>query len=260
MKTIIGIALLFISLAFLSCEKFDITLNNNGIESKNNMEGKSGSMARIIVKGDYAYAVNNTSLKVIDIADPENPNYIRSVEIGFGIETIYPFKNYLFIGSSSGMFIYGLTNPENPEYLSEFEHITACDPVIANDSIAFVTLRNNIVCNRWNELKQIDIINVKDVQNPFLINSYTPDFDPYGLDRDDTHLFVCNGDKGLTIYHINKMIDGEKSMVNRISDIDAFDAIIWQGKLFIIGELGFYQYDFSDIMDIRLISSILKNQ
>lgn len=242
---------------------FACSKDSDGVtmDSKSPSDGKSGSTARIVIKGDYLYAVDNNSLKVVNISTPSNPTYIRTVEIESGIETIYPFKDYLFIGSNIGMYVYGLTDPTNPKQLSYFQHMTACDPVIANDTLAFVTLRNNEICNRWQETREIDVINIQNITSPYLEMRYMTSAYPYGLDMVDSLLFVCHGADGLVVYDINKMLNGSfNAEVTSINGIDAFDAIIWQNKLFVIGESGFYQYDYSDIHNISLISSILKNQ
>ncbi len=254
-----NIIIIIVALGFVvSCSKDS---NESISDSKNATEGKSGSTARIVIKGDYLYAVDNNSLKVVDISTPSNPTYIRTVAIEQGIETIYPFKDYLFIGSNIGMYAYGLTDPTNPQQLSYFQHITACDPVIANDSLAFVTLRNNEVCNRWQDTRQIDIINIENISNPYLENTYFTSSYPYGLDMLDTLLFVCHGTDGVKVYDIPKMLQGYNNVeISSITGLTAFDAIIWQNKLFIIGESGFYQYDYSNIYNIKLISSILKHQ
>lgn len=259
MKKNIFAIIILVALGFVvGCSKSDGAMDSN---TKNSTDGKSGSTARIVIKGDYLYAVDNSSLKVVDISSPSNPNYIRTVDIGFGIETIYPFKDYLFIGSNIGMYIYGLSDPSNPKQLSQFEHITACDPVIANDSLAFVTLRNNEVCNRFTDTREIDVINIKDVLHPYSQIVYYPQTYPYGLDMTDTVLFVCHGEDGLVAYNINRMLMGYgNAEISSITGINAFDAILWQNKLFVIGEDGFYQYDYSDIKNISLISSILKTQ
>ncbi|MCF8299107.1 MAG: hypothetical protein K9J13_16280, partial [Saprospiraceae bacterium] len=213
-------------------------------------EGKSGSTARIIVKGNYIYAIDNNSLKVIDISIPDNPNYIRTVDVGFGIETIYPFKDYLFIGSTTGMFIYSLSNPENPTQLSQFEHLTSCDPVIANDSLAFVTLRYNEVCRGVEDVKQINVIDITSVTHPNLIRSYTTAEYPYGLDMEGNRLYVCHGNQGVVIYDINKMMSYQAAEIGSITGITAYDAVFFNNILFVIGESGFYQYDYSDFNNI----------
>ena len=259
MKNSTIVVSLIIALGFLiSCSKAD-----SEVMGKNSPDGKSGSTARITIKGDYLYAVDNSSLKVVNISDPSNPTYIGTEEIGFGIETIYPFKDYLFIGSNIGMYIYGLTDPAHPKRLSEFQHITACDPVIANDTLAFITLRNNNICNRWTDTREIDVVNIKDIMNPFMETIYYTQGYPHGLDMLDTLLFVCQGTNGVVVYDINKIMQGQgNAKVSSITgfDLNVFDAIIWQNKLFVIGESGFYQFDYTDIHNIKLISSILTGQ
>lgn len=258
MKKIIIPIIILVALGFgYSCSKSDMAVTT---DSKSVTDGKGGSTARITIKGDYLYAVDNSSLKVVDISTPSNPNFVKSIDIGFGIETIYPFKDYLFIGSNIGMYAYSLSDPSNPTQLFQFEHITSCDPVIANDTFAFVTLRNNEICNRWSETRQIDVINIQDMNNPFLQMTYFTQAYPYGLDMEGNHLFVCHGEDGLTVYDINKILMGSGAAeISTISGINAFDAIIWHNTLFVIGESGFYQYDYSDIQNIKIISSILTN-
>lgn len=251
--------IILIMIFAFSCSKMDSGLSEGGKSSPT--DGKSGSTARIVVKGDYLYAIDNNSLKVIDISTPDNPNYIKTVDVGFGIETIYPFKEYLFIGSTTGMYIYSLANPESPSQLSQFEHITSCDPVIANDSFAFVTLRYNEVCRGWQDVRQIDVINITSVTQPHLINSYTTDDYPYGLDLDSNRLYVCHGDAGIVIYDVNKLKSyGGNAEIGSISGITAYDAVFYNNILFVIGESGFYQYDYSNFNNITQISSILAGQ
>lgn len=231
------------------------------VDSKSS-SGKSGSTARITIVGDYLYAVDNTTLKSVDISNPADPNLVNEVEIGFGIETIYPFKGNLFLGSVFGMYIYDISNPSSPTQVSEFWHATACDPVIANDTLAFVTLRNNEVCGRPVDTKEIQIINIEDMEYPYLQKTYFTDNYPYGLDMIEDYVFVCHGDAGVTAYDIYKLSDPayyNKADVATIGGITAYDAIFYNNKLFVIGESGFYQYDYSDINNIQLISSILTN-
>jgi len=257
-KYYIAITFIFILLTAIvvSCSKE----GDASIDGKNAPDGKSGSTARITIKGNYIYAVDNSSLNVIDISTPGDPQYIRRIEIGFGIETIYPFKEYLFIGSNMGMFIYSLAQPDNPVQLSAFEHITACDPVIANDTLAFVTLRNNEVCRMWQDTRQLDIIDITNITQPFLIKSYNTTDYPYGLDLLDNYLFVCYAEGGVVVYDIKKLLDNNPAEISQITGINAYDVILYQNILFIIGESGFYQYDYTNINNITQISSILKGQ
>lgn len=243
-----GIALL------IACSKD----GDMGNDSKNPSDGKGGSTARMTISGNYLYAVDYRSLKVVNISNPLNPVYIKTVNVGRDIETIYPFKNYLFIGSNTGMYIYSLANPENPVQMSQFTHVTSCDPVIADDSLAFVTLRTTEVCNRFEETRQIEVLDIVDITNPQLITTYRTDYPPYGLDMNQNYLFVCHGSEGFAIYKKSKVINNQSgAMVKHVTGITAYDAILFNSLLFIVGSSGFYIYDYSNLTNPVLLSSIL---
>lgn len=128
-----------------------------GVNEQNN-DGQGGSLVTFTLKGDYLYTVDDNDLNVFNIVDPKNPTLVNTVFIGFDIETLFGYKDYLYIGSENGMFIYGITNPEFPEKLSSVEHFTACDPVVANDTHAYVTLHSNSFCgNNINILETYDV-------------------------------------------------------------------------------------------------------
>lgn len=259
-KTLNILALVGALFLFATCSKDGEADFDDG---KTTTEGKAGSMARMVIKGDYLYAIDGSSLKVVDISDNANPVFKKTVNIGFGIETIYPFKDKLFIGSTTGMYSFSISNPENPTMLSLFEHATACDPVVANDTIAFVTLRYTEICNRWTNINQIQAINITNLSSPYMMADYITNSAPYGLemDMDNDHLFVCHGVNGVSVYKVSSLLNygGSTALINIIPSITAYDVVIYNNILFVIGETGFYQYDFSDISNITLISAISKN-
>nr|MBP6663777.1 hypothetical protein [Chitinophagales bacterium] len=111
-------------LFFASCSKESVTNNPNN-------SGEGGSMARFVIVDNYLYSVDNTTLHIYNISQANQPVLAANLDIGMGIETIFSFKNYLFIGSTSGMFIYDISNPTNPINGINFQHATACDPVVA---------------------------------------------------------------------------------------------------------------------------------
>ncbi len=211
--------------------------------------GQGGSTARFTIINDYLYTVNENSLRVFDITLPESPNFNVDVPIGFGIETIFPYKNNLFIGSQTGMYIYDLTNPKVPSLLSTYRHVYSCDPVVVQGNYAYVTLRSgNTRCRRGsNELQIIDISNLS---LPKLVQSY-PMSNPKGLGVDGNNLFIC--DNGIKIYDISVTPIQLKTKFS----ISANDLIPFDNKLLVIGDDGFYQYKYTDT-DITLLSSILK--
>ncbi|HEX6334375.1 MAG TPA: hypothetical protein VFZ78_09115, partial [Flavisolibacter sp.] len=77
--------------------------------------GAGGSMARFAIQNDFLYAVSTNELYSISISDPVSPLLTSTQNLGsWVVETIYPFRDKLFIGSRNGMFIYTLNNPAVP--------------------------------------------------------------------------------------------------------------------------------------------------
>ncbi len=128
-------------------------------------EGKGGSTARFTFLKGYLYIVDETTLKTIDISQPDNPVIIATIDVGSGIETIFPYENYLFLGSQWGMYIYSLENGPAPTYLSLFEHSFACDPVVVANNIAYVTLRSGTSCATGPD--RMEVIDVSNLSKPY---------------------------------------------------------------------------------------------
>ena len=106
--------------------------------------GQGGSTSRFALSKNFLYAVDYSQLYLFDASQAAAPTQQSKILIngGWNIETIFPYKNTLFIGSSNGMFIFDNTDPANPKQLSAFSHARACDPVVADDEYAYVTLRS----------------------------------------------------------------------------------------------------------------------
>src|SRR6187431_500552 len=62
--------------------------------------GAGGSMARFTIVNNHLYAVSNSALNVVSIVNGADPVFTNKVQMTWGIETIYPFNNRLFIGST----------------------------------------------------------------------------------------------------------------------------------------------------------------
>lgn len=103
--------------------------------------GTGGSIARFALLNSRLYTVSNQDLNIFNITNAQSPVYIKKVTVGnWNVETLFPFENKLFIGSSNGIFIYTVYNADNPILEGQFGHIRSCDPVIAADHFAYVTL------------------------------------------------------------------------------------------------------------------------
>ncbi|MBC7851439.1 MAG: hypothetical protein H7Y31_16975 [Chitinophagaceae bacterium] len=213
--------------------------------------GMGGSMARFAIVNDYMYAVNRSALETISLTDPTDPKRIETGQIGWNIETIYPFKDKLFIGSTQGMFIYEIDNPAKPVRAGSVSHMRACDPVVADDNFAFVTLRAGTFCEGVNN--QLDVVNVSNVYAPTIVKSYGMT-NPFGLAKDGNTLFICDGRDGLKVYDASRPTD--LKLLQHLKGMETYDVIAYNKRLLLVTSDGLKQYDYSNISNIRLLSSI----
>ncbi len=204
--------------------------------------GIAGSMARFAIVGDYLYAIDGPDLQLFDISDPSDPVRWSRVSIGFGIETLFPYNDYLFIGSETGLFIYDNTDPMFPEYVSEFEHARACDPVVVQGDYAYVTLRSNSNC--FGQSNQLDIIDISDIVNPELVSSY-PMQGPLGLAIDNETLFLCDDDAGLKVFDVS--VPDDITSLDFIPEAACYDLIADSGLLVVSGDTALLQYDYNQV-------------
>ena len=219
--------------------------------SINNDSGKGGSLARFTIAGNYLYAVDNNFLYTYNISDPAKPTKTGTSSVGFGIETIYHFKNRLFLGSQQGLFIYSIDTPSAPSKMGEARHVRACDPVVANDSVAFVTLIGNTLCGPAQ-----DGLYIHDVKNLFqpVLKKTVPMSTPGGLGLKDSTLYICCGTNGLRILNVAQPYNPvEKKILN-----DAvYKDVIADGNLLVcLVTTGILLYDITNPVDPKLINQL----
>ena len=242
----------------------DMIAFDNGIAASQSLEnaalsiapggpGIGGSMARFTIADNYLYTVNDWQMVVFDIADLDNPKKATTLELGWGIETIFPYKDKLFLGARSGMHIYDNSNPESPIYISTYEHMNVCDPVVVREDIAYVTLRSGTECEGFTN--QLDVIDFSDVTNPQLKYSY-PMKNPHGLGIDGNNLFITEGQWGLKVFDVSDISTIDENILQHIKNIEAFDVIPLNNTLMVIGEDGFYQYDYQDPSNLIFLSHL----
>ena len=214
--------------------------------------GTGGSMARFALMNNRLYTVSTNDLSIFNVSNPLNPAYVKKLNVSnFTVETIFPFKNKLFIGSSNGMFIYGINNPDNPVKESQFEHVKTCDPVIADDNFAYVTLRSGNRCGGF--VNQMDVLDINDISKPKLIKSY-PLTNPHGLSKDKNLVFICDGSDGLKIYDATN--NDNLILIKQFTGYESYDVIAANNIAIVITKDGLYQYDYADSNNIQLLSKL----
>jgi hypothetical protein len=214
--------------------------------------GLGGSMARFALVNNFLYTVSDADLNIFNISNSNNPSFSNKVQVDWHVETIYPFKNNLFIGSNNGMFIYDIqSSPANPVKVGQFIHARSCDPVIADDNFAYVTLHSGTSCLGFNN--QLDIVSLNNLTNATLAKTYSLT-SPHGLSKDGTLLFICDGTDGLKVYNASNVMNLQ--LIKQISNLETYDVIAYNNIALVVAKDGLYQYDYSNINDIRLISKI----
>jgi hypothetical protein len=207
-------------------------------------------MARFTIVSERLYTVGQSDLNVFNISST-TPAFVVKKNIGWNIETIYPFKNKLFIGSTNGMFIYDISNPSDPLLQGQFSHVRSCDPVIADDQYAYVTLRSGTQCQGFTN--QLEVLDIANLSSPQLVKTY-PMTNPHGLSKDGTTLFICDGKDGVKVYNASDVKN--LKLIKKIGDMESYDVIAYNNIAMIVAKDGLYQYNYSNVNAIQLLSKI----
>ena len=199
MKVSSFLFILCISIIFISCEK-------NGADSAAMATGtgKGGSLAKFTIVGNYIYAVSSHYLYTVDISNPSVPAKVNQSLLSFDMETIYPYKNRLFIGSRTGLYIYSIDTASSPRLIGEAKHGRSCDPVVANDSVSYSTLKGNSFCGP--ATSGLYVYDIKNINVPVLKKTIAIN-EPVGLGLADSALYVCSSAEGLKVYNINNVFN-----------------------------------------------------
>ncbi len=214
--------------------------------------GTGGSMARFGLLNDRMYAVSYSDIKVFNTAIPASPVFVNTVSAGVNdIETIFPFGSNLFLGSNTGMHIFNVANPNQPVKTGVFTHARVCDPVIADQNYAYVTLRSGSTCQGFTN--QLDVVNISNMSSPTLFKSY-PLKNPHGLSKNGNTLFICDGADGLKIFDATNA--ASITLIKTLGNIETYDVIAQNGYALVVAKNGLHCVDYRNMNDIQLISTI----
>lgn len=202
--------------------------------------GVGGSFARFGLADEYLYTIDTWMLRSWSLASPSCPARADSIWLGWNAETIFPWKDKLFVGTQTGVIIFDNSNPAHPAQEAAFSHASGCDPVVCDDQYAYVTIHDGTTCN--GTFNQLDIIGIDKLPEANLLKTYQMKR-PFGLSITNEHLFLC--DDGLKIYDKTDPLDLKE--LSHITGISTYDVIAFSDShLLLIGDDGFFQYDVSD--------------
>lgn len=237
----------------LSCSK------DTNAPGTSNPVGAGGSTARITISGDHLYIVTNSELFTYDISSPETTVLLNKQKMNNrDIETIFPFRDKLFIGSQTGMYVYDLSNPKKPELLGAANHLRACDPVVADNDYAYVTLRsNNAGCG--GSLNQLNVYDVQgaNIMNPKLLSQLQMP-EPHGLGYKGNVLYVCMGAAGMNVIDITDKAKPKEIKRITLKGVapEFIDVIPYNDLLIAYIKGGIILYDISDPANPKELSQI----
>lgn len=244
-KIFFSLLLIATALLFNRCDKEGVsTATDPGT-------GKGGSLARFTITGNYLYAVSNHFLYAYSLGNPAKPEAVYTSPLNYDIETIYPYKSYLFLGTKTGLYIYSLQTPDHPELLGEAKHARSCDPVVANDSVAFVTLKSESGCGPAES--GLYIHNITNLMMPEL-KKMVPLPNPMGLGLQDSILYVCCGSAGLKVFNVTKPYD--PTLLATKTDATFTDVIPYNGTLICFIQNGLSLYDITKPAEPTLIKEL----
>ncbi|HMH24844.1 MAG TPA: hypothetical protein VK563_23880 [Puia sp.] len=210
--------------------------------------GVAGSMAKMVLINDYIYAITQTSsLGVISIKDAANPALSTTVPVGAGLETIYPFQDKLFLGSSLGVYMYDLSNPGSPARTGAFIHGRSCDPVITDGNYVYITLHAGTSCGGPNN--ELDVVDITQLTATGTGKVY-PLTSPHGLCKDGNLLFVC--DDFVNVYDASDGLN--LKLLTTIAVKGGYDVMAGDHHLMVVTDQGLYQYSYDDNHQFSQIS------
>lgn len=233
---------------FAACEK-----SNSQFVSSDSASGQGGSLARFTIVNNHLYIVDQQSLHVYDISTPSSPQFQGKTLIGFNIEAIFPFQNKLFIASNAAMYIYNINTPSQPVFESNVEHLSGCDPIVANDSIAFLTVHGGNACR--STINELFVYDISNINSPLLIDNI-PMTNPFGLALKDQTLYVCDNGEGLKVFDVSD--PHNLSLIRTVGGENFVDLIPRNNTLLAMLTDGIGYYDISDATNPQKLS-VLKN-
>lgn len=251
MKQLQKLILFFVmTIASFSCSKKD-TLNDNP-------NGKSGSITKFAVVGNYMYTLSGTQLVVYDIVNPADPRKVNAIGIAPVIETIFSYGQHLYVGAPDGIYIVDIIVPDKPVLRASERHFieNGCDPVVVKDNIAYSTIRSGRECGQHVSLNEMQVIDVSNPSDPYTITRIPLNY-PGGLGYDGNTLFVCDGEAGIAIFDITD--PRLPKQTGLVGGVNAYDLITDNGTLIVSSADAFSFYDYTDLGNIKLLYKIARS-
>lgn len=199
--------------------------------------GKGGSTARFAIVDNRLYTLSGSRLITFSLEQAAEPVALNQITVASDVETMFPYGQSLYLGASTGMYIYDLADRDTPTLQGRHTHQRACDPVVVEGDKAFVTLKAGSTCGGTENL--LEVVDVSEPDRPRRI-SKVPMFAPSGLAIEGEHLFVCDGAAGLKVFDVKDALN--LTLTDTLIGQSCNDLIPHQGLLIATTDHGIWQY------------------
>ena len=201
--------------------------------------GIGGSMSRFAITNNHLFVMDGSEIFPVEIDIPSSMEVGNRLFLDWGIETIFPKGENIFIGATNGMYIVDVSSPLSPSLISIYSHINSCDPVVVDGDYAYVTLRFGNTCAGFTN--QLEVIDISDLEEPQLVAVHEMT-NPHGLGKDGELLFICDGSAGLRVFDASDYQTIKENEIANYTDLFAYDIIPFNNVAMLLAEDGVYQY------------------
>ena len=206
------------------------------------LTGTGGSTARMTIVGDYLYAIAGSDVQLFDVSAPATPLPWVQVRLGRDIETLFPHGDYLLVGASEGVYVMDNTDAASPVEIGRFVHATARDPVVAQGTHAYLTLRADFTRPPPATEDRMEVLDIADPSAPSLVTTVAME-SPAGLAVRDDRLYVCDGAAGLKTFDVADPV--APILIDTVAEEHCRDMILSSDLLHVVAADGLRQYDLS---------------
>ena len=240
------IIVLITVIVFAACTKSDVSPSASET-------GKNGSITRFAIKDHLMYAIDLNYLRVFDITDNDHPVLVHSTKVDYGLETIFIYGSYIYLGAVDGVYVLDINNPTQPQQAQKIEHHVSCDPVVVQNDYAYSTQRMAGGCGERRMISALSVYNISQPNNALLVKSL-PMQAPYGLGVEGNWLYVCDPlEGGIVVFDISDPEDPIKRVVTPV--IEPHDIILNFPYMLVATATTFELYNYSDPLNISFVST-----
>ncbi len=212
-------------------------------------QGKAYQKANFTVQDNRIYALDNDRLIIYKL-NQGIITYSTTTPLDYYVESIFSTPSLLFLSFRSS-FIYDISIPDNPEYLSTYSNLYSCDRIAFTTDYLFSTKNLAQSCRNSNGDK-LEILNLSALPQE-LLTTYNIT-SPQSLSISEQTLFVCSSTDGLSIFSIQDPTN--ITLIKNYSSILGKHVFSQSGKLFVTHTNTIDQYDYTDLLDLKFLSSI----